>query len=891
MQENKTLPKTVSLQDYQPPAYLVDSVQLYFSLFDEFTLVTSTLALKRNPVLQAEQPVALVLNGVDLELLELILEDQALPETAYQLEGENLTIHSVPRRCTLVVRTRIYPHKNTSLEGLYVSNGMYCTQCEAEGFRKITYYPDRPDVMSRFTTTIEADQKRYPVLLSNGNPIEKGLTDSGRHWVKWEDRFKKPCYLFALVAGQLQSKTAHYKTISGREVELTIYVEPQDLDKVDHALLSLQKSMVWDEQIYGREYDLDIYMIVAVSHFNMGAMENKGLNIFNTSCVLAHPKTTTDASFQRVEGVIAHEYFHNWSGNRVTCRDWFQLTLKEGFTVFRDQEFSADMGSRAIKRVKDVSLLRAHQFVEDAGPMAHPVRPSTYIEINNLYTATVYEKGAEIVRMLHTLVGPEGFRKGCDLYFDRYDGQAVTCEDFVGAIEEANGVDLSQFKVWYAQAGTPEIAVTDEYDAGKKLYRLHMTQAINVPTEVSSTQSVLHIPIKVALMGAQGQPIDFCLHKSDVGGGRSLQETVLSFVEEQQTFEFYEVLEKPVPSLLRDFSAPVRLKYPYTIKQLAFLMAHDTDSFNRWDAGETLKVQEVLAAVERLNVQAEPQFSNDLLAAYESILTVDYADKAEQALMLQLPQQDYISGFMTEIQVDEIFNARRILQKAVVDRCRERMYALYEQNQPVGIYEPSVEQIATRHLKNTLLSFLSIEADDDMQTLCFKQFEQANNMTDQSLALRLLVHEDFVVAEEVLARFYQQWAHEPLVVDLWLSVQATKPHANTLAVVKTLRTHKAFDLNNPNRIRALIGSFCHANVTQFHRPDGAGYAFLADTVLELNGINAQVAARMLMPLTRWRKYNSHRQNLMQEALTRIINEPNLSKDVYEVASKSLKSIE
>lgn len=881
MKDNQA-PKAIHLSEYKVPDYLVETTQLHFDLHPGFSLVTAELSLKRNPAAKT-QSAPLVLKGADLELQGLAIDGEALSENQYAIEGEELTIDSVPEKFLLTINTRIKPEENTSLEGLYQSNGMYCTQCEAEGFRKITYYLDRPDVMSVFTTTVEADKEKYPVLLSNGNPVARGEKEGGRHWVTWEDPFKKPCYLFALVAGSLSCVEDTFTTMSGREIKLEIFVEPQDLEKCDHAMLALKNSMAWDEKVYGREYDLDIYMIVAVSHFNMGAMENKGLNVFNTSCVLAHPKTTTDMGFQRVEGVIAHEYFHNWSGNRVTCRDWFQLSLKEGFTVFRDQEFSADMGSRPVKRVEDVDILRTVQFAEDAGPMAHPIRPASYIEINNFYTVTVYEKGAEVVRMIQTLVGPEGFRKGSDLYFERHDGQAVTTEDFVKAMEDANGVDLTQFKRWYDQAGTPKVKVSDSYSADTQQYELTIEQLCD-PTPGQEGKKAFHIPIKLGLLDSKGNDLPLNLTASQT---QFLAGDVLSLKETKQTFTFEGLKEKPIPSLGRSFSAPVHFEYDYSREQLAFLMSHDNDGFNRWDAGNRLATEVLLEGVASLSEGKGLTLDETLLGAFKSVLSNKELDKATTALLLSLPSEAYLAQQMEPVDVDGIHTARSQLKVALAKALRSEFLSSYQENKHEGDYSPEFTQIAQRSLKNLSLSYLMALEDDEVTKLCVEQFESADNMTDQNSAFRFLVHSDRAEKNTAIESFYQQWKHEPLVVDQWLNIQASSPIGNTLERVEELMQHECFELTNPNKVRALVGAFCNANPVNFHKIDGSGYRFLADRVIELNKLNPQIAARLSGMMSRWRKYDEARQALIVGELKRIMAEPNLSPDVYEVASKSV----
>lgn len=881
MKENNA-PRTIRLDDYRPPAYLIETTDLDVRIFDQYTDVTAVLQIVRNPVAPAAAASPLELNGANLTLTGLQLDGKPLDEQYYQLHDESLVIPSVPARFTLTIDTRIDPKANTSLEGLYLSKGMYCTQCEAEGFRKITYYLDRPDVMAIFRTRVEADKQTCPVLLSNGNPVARGDLADGRHFVVWEDPFKKPCYLFALVAGDLAVVEDHFVTRSGRQVLLQIFVESQDLDKCDHAMESLKKSMRWDEEVYGREYDLDIYMIVAVSHFNMGAMENKGLNIFNTSCVLANAATTTDAGFQRVESVIAHEYFHNWSGNRVTCRDWFQLSLKEGFTVFRDQEFSADMGSRTVNRIDDVTMLRTVQFAEDSGPMAHPVRPDSYIEINNFYTATVYEKGAEVVRMIHRLVGAEGFRKGTDLYFERHDGQAVTCDDFVRAMEDANGIDLTQFKRWYSQAGTPRLQVRSDYDAATQTYTLQVTQS-TPPTPGQPDKQPLVIPLALGLLGSDGHDLVLQLQNDD---GR-LQDGVIAITAANETLVFTGVPEKPVPSLLRGFSAPVKLDYPYSREELAFLMSHDRDGFNRWDAGQQLSVQILCDGIAAFNAGRTIEVDSLLLEAFRRLLDDTSLDQAMVARMFELPSELYLAEILPRpIDVDGIHHAREQLKRSLARELRSPLLETYERTRVAGPYRYATDDVAQRALHNVCLGYLMTLEDDMVTQLCLQQYENANNMTEQLAAFRALVHSNRSEKDWVIADFYQRWQREALVVDQWFTAQATAPQPDTLERVEALLHHVAFEITNPNKVRALIGSFCNANPVNFHRADGEGYRFLADRIIQLNALNPQIASRMSTLLTRWRNYDEQRSRHIRAQLQRIRQE-SLSPDVYEVITKAL----
>lgn len=879
-------PKVIHLKDYQVPDYLIDETHLTFELYEDRTLVHAQLVMRRNPEAGTGLP-RLQLHGQDLELISLALNDRQLGLGDYEVAEESLTLQPDAASFTLDSTVVIHPESNTALEGLYKSGSMFCTQCEAEGFRKITYYLDRPDVMSKFTTTVSAEKQAYPILLSNGNPIASGEEDDGRHWATWEDPFKKPAYLFALVAGDLWCVEDSFTTMSGRDVALRIYVEPENIDKCQHAMDSLKKSMKWDEDTYGREYDLDIFMIVAVNDFNMGAMENKGLNIFNSSAVLARAETATDAAHQRVEAIVAHEYFHNWSGNRVTCRDWFQLSLKEGFTVFRDSQFSADMNSPTVKRVEDVSYLRTHQFAEDAGPMAHSVRPESFIEISNFYTLTVYEKGAEVVRMIQTLLGEEGFRKGSDLYFERHDGQAVTVDDFVKAMEDANGADLTQFKRWYSQAGTPRLAVSEQYDAAAKTYSLTFRQSCP-PTPGQSEKLAFVIPVSLGLLDGRGREIALRLQgvKAAVGTTR-----VLAVDQPEQTFTFVEVPEQPLPSLLRGFSAPVKLDFPYSRDQLMFLMQHDSDGFNRWEAGQQLSVQVLQEMIGQHQRGEALQLDQRLVAALRSLLKDESLDQAMVAEMLSLPSEAYLTEISDVADVDAIHAARDFARQRIATALYDLFWKRYQANREVSRQTPYVAEashFARRALQNIALSYLMLSGKPEVVAACVDQFEQADNMTERLTALAVLVNSGFEAErDKALEAFAEHFKDNPLVMDQWFSVQAGNTQPGGLERVQHLMQHPAFALKNPNKVRALIGAFANQNLVNFHRADGAGYRFLADQVIVLNKLNPQIASRLLAPLTRWRKYDAGRQGLMKTELERILASGELSSDVYEVVSKSL----
>lgn len=884
MMRTDQTPKAVLLKDYQPPAYWIDSTDLIFEIDEAATLVKSHLSMRKN---KTQPACALTLHGNQLQLQTIAINGITLSPSDYTLTDEDMTIHcELADEFTLYCETMIKPQENTSLEGLYQSGGMFCTQCEAEGFRKITYYLDRPDVMSRFTTTIIADKKRYPVLLSNGNEVISADIGDDKHCVTWEDPFKKPAYLFALVAGNLVYQEDYFTTQSGRKVTLRLFVEPFNQDKCDHALQSLKKSMKWDEEVYGREYDLDIFMIVAVDHFNMGAMENKGLNIFNSSCVLAKPETTTDEGFERIESIVAHEYFHNWSGNRVTCRDWFQLSLKEGFTVFRDQQFSSDMNSATVERIGQVSFLRTAQFAEDAGPMAHPVRPASYIEISNFYTLTVYEKGAEVVRMLHTLLGADLFRKGSDHYFATYDGQAVTTDDFVRSMEVVSKRDFTQFKRWYDQSGTPILQVTDRYDAQTQQYFLTIEQTCP-PTPQQPVKQPFHIPVKVGFLNQAGETQSLCLE----GYPDAAQEWMLEVTQATHTFVFTKASSKPVPSLLRHFSAPVKLHYPYHDDDLLLLMQHDVDGFNRWDAGQRLAVLMFEKLIQDYRAGRELQLNSNLVTAYQKLLSEAQNSQADYlfiAQLLTLPSESYLAELADEIDVDAIYHVHYYVRKTLAALLKDELLQVYRlllTSNTAGYDGPSS---AARALKNTCLHYLMTLTDGSVLALCIEQFNNALNMTDAKSAFAALVNmqDNADLKKEVVNAFYEKWRDDVLVIEQWFAVQAASPSYD-LQRIEQLLAHPAFEMTNPNIVRAVIATFANRNHIQFHDLSGSGYEFLADQILALNKLNPQIAARLLTPLTRWKKYGSQRQHAMKAALSRILQCEHLSKDVYEIVSKSL----
>jgi aminopeptidase N len=883
MAKDPQAPRPIYLSEYRPADYQIDTVDLHFELDETATRVKTRLGVRRREGVSESQPI--VLHGEDLKLLSLAIDDQPLSDQDYQIDEEELTIHRVPQAFTLCVENEINPQANTSLNGLYISSGNFCTQCEAEGFRRITYMYDRPDIMAKYTTTIIADKNKFPVLLSNGNLVDHADVDNepDKHWAKWEDPFPKPTYLFALVAGNLERIEDSFTTTSGREVALHIYVQSHNIDKCEHAMRSLKKAMQWDEEVYGREYDLDIYMIVAVDDFNMGAMENKGLNVFNSKYVLAKPETATDGDYDGIEGVIGHEYFHNWSGNRVTCRDWFQLSLKEGFTVFRDQEFSADMTSRGVKRISDVNILRTHQFREDASPMAHPVRPDSYVEINNFYTVTIYNKGAEVVRMLHHLLGQEKFRKGTDLYFERHDGQAVTCDDFVKALEDANQADLTQFKRWYSQAGTPELHVARSYDATNKTYTLNIRQTCP-STPGQDTKEPFLIPVAMGLLDEQGKdiPIQLKDEASAVQGTR-----VLHIRQQEESFTFVDVNTERVPSLLRGFSAPVKVNLDLKDKERYFLMANDSDDFNRWDAGQQLAVKIIKQLVEDLQLHRPLYLPEPFIAAYRAILEDATLDKSLAAQAISLPSESYIAEFVSPIDPVAIHKVCRFIRETLAAALKDQLLQVYQDNMLRGEYSIDQAHVKQRALKNTCLGYLMETGDNAIYEMCYLQFSEGNNMTDVMAALVSLANNDCPQRELALEAFYDKWKNELLVVDKWLSIQATSRLPGTLARVKQLVSHEAFTLKNPNKIRALIGAFGHGNPAQFHDSSGEGYHFFTGKLLEIDKLNPQIAARLATVYTLWKKYDEERQQLMKQQLDAIIAEPGLSKDVYEIASKSL----
>ncbi|MDH3326150.1 MAG: aminopeptidase N [Gammaproteobacteria bacterium] len=873
------MPKTTYLKDYLPPEYLIETVDLSFTLDEAESTVVADLAVYKNPnSLQNTQ--TLFLNGKELTLVSVKLDGELLAVSAYDLFDESLTIKNMPDKCVLSITTTTKPQLNTALEGLYKSSGMYCTQCEAEGFRRITYYQDRPDVMSVFTTTINADKTKYPVLLSNGNNVESTDLENGRHCVKWFDPFPKPAYLFALVAGDLEMQQDKFVTCSGREVTLQIFVESANIDKCDHALASLQKSMKWDEEVYGREYDLDIFMIVAVNDFNMGAMENKGLNIFNSACVLAKPETATDADFENIEGIIGHEYFHNWSGNRVTCRDWFQLSLKEGFTVFRDQSFSADMSSQAVKRIDDVNVLRTAQFPQDAGPMAHPIRPDSFIDISNFYTVTIYNKGAEIVRMIHQLLGEKNFRKGTDLYFERHDGQAVTTEDFVKAMEDASGNDLTQFTNWYGQAGTPVLDISGNYDEKSQQYTLNIKQSC-AATPGQSTKNPFHIPFKLGLLDQNGNDYPLVIDQKE------LNSSVLDVKKSEVSFTFNNISTLPVPSLLRGFSSPVKVNFSYSIDDLRFLMAHDNDDFNRWDAGQRLSNIIIQELVEDQKAMQPMGVFEGYVDAMGYVLNNTKADKSLTTQALSVPNEILLSETYEVVDPDAIHAAREFVCLTLAKALEPDLSRVYHENNTNQEYQFSSAEVGRRSLKNQCLSYLVRLNNEDTISLALNQYNNSDNMTDSLAALTCLTNTDCEERDFVLNDFYQKWKHDPLVVDKWFGIQARCTLPGSLRHIKDLVGHSAFDIKNPNKVRAVIGALGFGNPVVFHQADGEAYEFFADHIIKLNDLNPQMSARLANAFSIWGRYDEARKTLIKDQLQRILKHNGLAKDVFEIVKKTL----
>jgi aminopeptidase N len=852
-------PHAIRREDYRPPDWLVPEVALDFDLDPAATKVRARLEVRRN----GDHTRQLRLDGDGLTPLSVRVNGA---EASWRMDGQALVVALTGDAHVVETEVQIAPESNSQLMGLYASGGMLCSQCEPEGFRRITFFPDRPDVLARYTVRMTADKARFPILLANGDRVAAGDLDDGRHWAEWRDPFPKPTYLFAIVAADLAANRDSFTTVSGREVALAIWVKPTDLPKTEHAMASLKASMAWDERVYGREYDLGEFNIVAVADFNFGAMENKGLNIFNSRYILADPDTATDADYDAIAGVVAHEYFHNWSGNRVTCRDWFQLSLKEGFTVFRDQQFSADQGSRAVKRIEDVRALRAAQFPEDAGPLAHPIRPESYIEISNFYTATVYSKGAEVIRMLHTILGEEKFRAGSDLYFDRNDGTAATCEDFVRAMEEASGVDLTRFRLWYGQAGTPRVTASFAFDDADGTGRLTLAQSIP-STPGQPTKQPMPVPLRIALFDADGAKI----------GGR---EQIVLLDEASRALEFEGLTARPVLSINRGFSAPVVIDTDRTAADLAFLSAHDDDPFARYEAMQQLMVETLVGAV--ATGQADHRAVIEAVARTLADPELDAAFVGETVL---LPSESFIGDQMLVVDPDAIHTAREALRIALGRTLEQEWRAAYARTQ-ANRHEYSPAAKGARRLRTVTLGYIAAAAPADGAAIAFRQFDDADNMTDRQGALGVLVNADSPERERALAIFHDRYRDNPLVLDKWFTTQALSTRGDTVQAVERLAAHADFTLANPNRVRSLVGAFA-ANQRAFHDRSGAGYRFLADKVIAVDRLNPQTAARLIPPLGRWRRFDAERGATMRAELERVLATPGLSRDVFEQASKSL----
>ncbi|EHR6179135.1 aminopeptidase N [Vibrio parahaemolyticus] len=862
-------PQAKYRKDYQAPSHTITEIDLTFDLYDNDTIVTAL-----SKVVQKGESPTLELDGEGLELRSVKVDGEDWAH--HEVKEASLVLSDLPAEFELEIITKIDPEANTALEGLYKSGGAFCTQCEAEGFRRITYYLDRPDVLAKYTTKVIADKVTYPYLLSNGNRIAQGEAENGRHWVQWQDPHPKPAYLFALVAGDFDVLRDKYTTMSGRNVDLEIFVDKGNLDRAGHAMTSLINSMKWDEERFGLEYDLDIYMIVAVDFFNMGAMENKGLNIFNSKFVLANDQTATDRDYLGIEAVIGHEYFHNWTGNRVTCRDWFQLSLKEGLTVFRDQEFSSDLGSRAVNRIDNVRIIRGPQFAEDASPMSHPIRPDKVIEMNNFYTLTVYEKGSEVIRMYHTLLGEEGFQKGMKLYFERHDGTAATCEDFVSAMEDATGVDLKQFRLWYSQSGTPTLRVNSEYNAEAKTYALTVEQFTEA-TQDQAEKQALHIPFDIELYDSKGQIIPLIINGESV-------HNVLDIKQDKQTFVFENVAEQPVPSLLREFSAPVKLKYDYSDAELIFLMKHATNDFARWDASQMLLAKYIRQNVNNVQTGSEVQLSEDLIDAFRGVLLDENLEPAFIAQVFSLPSINEITGWYKQIDVDAVDTVLNSITVSLSAALEDELSATYHTLKQAE-YTIDHAAIGKRALRNQCLQFLA--HTDKGNTLVKAQYEAANNMTDTIAAMSAANSAQLECREELMADYSDKWKHDGLVMDKWFALQGTNPAEDALEKVKATMNHEAFSLKNPNRTRSLIGSFLAANPVRFHDKSGSGYQFAGEILRQLNDSNPQVASRMIDPLLKFRKYDEARQAMIRAELEKLKAMDNLAKDLFEKVTKAL----
>jgi aminopeptidase N len=879
--------ETKYLKDYRPSPFDIAHIDLFFDLYETHTNVLATINMNRDENVK-NQPEDLFLYGSDFDLISIFMNDTELHAADYKQTSEGILIKNVESIFTLTIQTRLKPHENTSLLGLYVSNTIYCTQCEAEGFRKITYFLDRPDIMCPFTCTIAADQTKYPVLLSNGNLIQSKQLENGRHCVKWEDPFPKPSYLFAVVAGDLEFIEETIITKSNRTVSLRIYAEKENINQCQFAMKSLIKAIKWDETRFHREYDLDMYMIVAINDFNAGAMENKGLNIFNAKSILADPKTATDADYVTIDRVIAHEYFHNWTGNRITLKNWFQLCLKEGLTVFRDQLFAEDMsGGRVLKRINDVQKLRLHQFSEDSGPSAHPVRPEQYVEMSNFYTKTVYDKGAAVIRMLYTLLGDKFF-EGMMNYFDQFDGKAITIEDFLSVMESAADMKLDQFKLWYTQAGTPHVTVDRKYDTDKKTYQLTFKQ-ICPPTPEQQVKHPMLIPVDIALLDSKGAHIPVQL----MNGTDVVDHRILQLTETEQTFNFMNVPEKPVPSLFRNFSACVKVSVDYSFEERLFLMTHDTDDFNRWDQSRQIYLDCLYQMIQTYQKKKTLNVPEEMIVTLQTILKTKAANKTLLTKLLGIPSDNEIAHYCAEkstvIDPEAIFFVRNHMKETIARSFSEIFLTLYKKNHTQNPYQFTPQEIACRRVKNMALGFLVSLKTQEMVSLALKQFKNADNMTDLYASLRILSHVDQTSFQKVCDIFFFRYRQNPLVINKWFAVQAMSSLDNTIANIKKLLNHRAFRIKNPNRVRALIGSFINKNHYHFHCVSGEGYELLGDKILVLNKINPQIAARLSSAFNHWKKYDEERQTLMKNQLTRILSEPDLSKNVYEIVSKAMGS--
>ncbi len=865
------------LKDYRPPEYLIDKIDLHFDFKEIGTQVKSTMQIRRNTDF-ADENTPLVFNCEVHEILYVIADDMVLCPDEYEINEKKFIFRKVPEQFILEITSLLNPEQNTSLEGLYKSGNTFCTQCEAQGFRKITCFPDRPDVMTLFSCIITADKSKYPVLLSNGNLIKKGDLSNGRHFVQWEDPFKKPSYLFALVAGDLVCIEDHFTTCSGRDISLKIYVEHENRNKCGHAMKSLKQAMKWDEECFGREYDLDLYQIVAVNDFNMGAMENKGLNVFNSKYILAKPKTATDMDFMNIQSVIAHEYFHNWTGNRITLKNWFQLSLKEGLTVFRDQEFSSDMNSRAVKRITDVKKLRTFQFPEDSGPMTHPVKPMSYIEMNNFYTTTVYNKGAELIRMIFEILGNKLFRRGMNLYFKRFDGEAITTEDFVKTMEDVYGKDLSQFRLWYSQSGTPVVTIKRRYDPETKELFIDLSQHI-APDRNQQKKKPMHIPVKMGLMDEKGR---------DIIPDNSL---LIHLKSKKETFVFNNIPKGTIPSLFRGFSAPVKIRNDFSPEELAFLMANDTDEFNRWDAAQELFLREISLLVDKIHQNKVLEISGHVRHAFKKAMDDIKTDKSLLAIILSLPDENEIADHFIEIDVDAIHRARLFVKQAFAKAFDTGFQEIITRCSNPELSDMSYKAMAYRSLKNLALSYIASLGTRDVAEEIYDRFMHAGTMTDEIATLSILCNIDSDLRRDALERFYSRWKSDPLVMDKWFSVQAGSVLSDTLEQVKKLSCHPDFSLKNPNRIRSLIGVFAAQNPFNFHRSDGGGYKFVAERVMTLDKKNPQISARLVSAFNNWKRYDNQRQRKMQAELEKIIAIPSLSPDVYEIVSRALSTAE